>query len=246
MKIGILTCGHVDAPLSDFHGQYFDMIAASLYEVNDQFEFINFDATQGELPALDECQGYIITGSVFNAYDDESWIHELIDWIVHCEAIRKPLVGICFGHQVIARALGGKVMKSEKGWGLGSYQVNITAQKKWMNLAVDTVRLLVSHQDQVVIVPKGVKVIAGNEFCPNYMLAKDNHIFTVQGHPEFSVEFTAKLVDKRQQILGKQQALDAHQQLTKAQDSALIMHWIDSFMTMANEAERLPKLHKVL
>lgn len=246
MKIGIITCGHVAPPLSDLHGQYFDMIAASLHEVNNQFEFVDFDATQGVLPCLDECHGFIITGSVHNAYDDDAWILGLMEWIRRCEAVRRPLVGICFGHQVIARALGGTVMKSEKGWGLGSYPVNVNAQKKWMNLSMDSVRMLVSHQDQVVIVPKGVKVIAGNDFCPNFMLVKDNHIFTVQGHPEFSNEFTGKLVEKRREIIGTKKADEALRQLEQPQDSALILHWIDSFLTMAEQAERTHKLHKVL
>lgn len=246
MKIGIITCGHVDPPLADYHGQYFDMIAASLYEVNNQMEFVDYDATQRELPNLDECHGFIITGSVHNAYDDDPWITDLVDWIRRCEAIRRPLVGICFGHQLIARALGGTVMKSEKGWGLGSYEVNVTVQKKWMNLSMESVRMLVSHQDQVVIVPKGVKVIARNDFCPNFMLAKDNHVFTVQGHPEFSSEFTGKLVDKRRDIIGSVHAEDALQQLSKPQDSVLILHWIDSFLTMAEQAVRTTKLHQVL
>lgn len=247
MKIGIITCGHVDPSLASYHGQYFDMIAASLYEVNNQLEFVDYDATRGELPSLDQCVGFIITGSVHNAYDNDPWIVELVSWIRRCEAIRRPLVGICFGHQIIARALGGTVMKSEKGWGLGSYTANVSVQKKWMNLSMDSVRMLVSHQDQVVTVPKGMKVIAGNDFCPNFMLAKDNHIFTVQGHPEFSSEFTGKLVEKRREIIGSAHAEDAFRQLNKPQDSALILHWIDSFLNMVEQpVRRSPSLHHIL
>ncbi|MGR5220305.1 type 1 glutamine amidotransferase [Vibrio parahaemolyticus] len=233
MKIGILTCGHVDSPLSDDHGQYADMIEASLYEVNNEFTFQNYDATKGELPHHDECHGFIITGSVHNAYDNDPWILALIEWIVSCEARRKPLVGICFGHQLVARALGGTVQKSDKGWGLGSYEVQITAQKKWMNLSVDTVRLLVSHQDQVIIVPSGVKVIARNDFCPNFMLVRDNHLFTVQGHPEFSTSFTEKLVEKRKHLLSPEYYQQAFIEIDKPQDSALILHWIDNFFVMS-------------
>ncbi|MEZ8966011.1 type 1 glutamine amidotransferase [Vibrio breoganii] len=233
MKIGILTCGHVDSPLSDDHGQYADMIEASLYEVNNEFTFQNYDATKGELPHHDECHGFIITGSVNNAYDDHPWILQLVDWIIRCEVLRRPLVGICFGHQLIARALGGTVQKSEKGWGLGSYEVKVTAQKKWMNLSVDSARLLVSHQDQVTTVPRGVKVIASNEFCPNFMLVKDNHVLTVQGHPEFGVSFTEKLVEKRKHLITPQYYQQAFIELSQPQDSALILHWIDNFFVMA-------------
>ncbi|CAM3095908.1 glutamine amidotransferase-related protein [Vibrio rarus] len=235
MKIGILTCGHVDAPLSDGYGQYADMIEGTLFEVNNGFTFHNYDATLGELPDLDECHGFIITGSVNNAYDNHPWILQLMQWIVSCEVRRRPLVGICFGHQLIARALGGMVQKSDKGWGLGSYEVQITAQKRWMNLSVERVRLLVSHQDQVTTVPKGVKVIASNDFCPNFMLAKDNHILTVQGHPEFAVDFTSKLVEKRKHLITPLHYQQAFIDLATPQDSALILHWIDSFFVMAQD-----------
>jgi GMP synthase-like glutamine amidotransferase len=138
------------------------------------------------------------------------------------------------------------VQKSEKGWGLGSYEVQITAQKKWMNLSVDSARLLVSHQDQVIIVPGGVKVIATNDFCPNFMLVKDNHIFTVQGHPEFSSSFTEKLVEKRKHLLTPQHYDQAFIEINKAQDSALILHWIDNFFVMAQQGKYAENLQQAV
>ncbi len=231
MKIGIITCGYVDPPLSDSHGQYVDMIETAFANVNGAMTFQNYDAIKGELPSLDECRGFIITGSVHNAYDDLPWILALVDWIRRCEETRKPLVGICFGHQIIARALGGVVEKSHKGWGLGSCEVKIVAYKEWMNLAIDSARMLVSHQDQVVTVPEAMSVIAGNDFCPNFMLVKDDHILTVQGHPEFSTEFTEKLVLKRQHLLPLHQYEDAFVQLKKPNDSVRFLHWMDAFFT---------------
>ncbi|MGF1748491.1 type 1 glutamine amidotransferase [Vibrio cionasavignyae] len=245
MKIGILTCGYVDQALSSEHGQYFDMIKASLAEVNHAFEFVNFNVLERELPSLDEYHGFIVSGSVYNAYDDLPWIHDLMDWIRACEARRKPLVGICFGHQVIARALGGTVEKSPKGWGLGSYEVFVTAQKKWMNLSMDTIRLLVSHQDQVTIVPKGVRVIASNEFCPNFMLVKDNHVLTVQGHPEFSSEFTTKVLEQRKELVTPHHYKDAFKQIDKPQDSVLILHWIDAFFVLGSQKRQADPLDEM-
>ncbi len=231
MKIGIITCGYVDPPLSDSHGQYVDMIETAFANVNNAMTFQNYDAIKGQLPSLDECHGFILTGSIHNAYDDLPWILTLVDWIRSCEARRKPLVGICFGHQIIARALGGVVEKSHKGWGLGSCEVKVVAFKEWMNLAIDSARMLVSHQDQVVVVPKEMSVIAGNDFCPNFMLVKDDHILTVQGHPEFSAEFTEKLVIKRQHLLPQHQYEKAFVELKKPNDSVLFLHWINAFFT---------------
>lgn len=233
MKIGILTCGYVDSELAKTYGQYAQMIELSLGEVKSTLEFINYDAYAGELPDLDECFGFILTGSVHNAYDNDAWITNLMDWIVRCEAQRKPLVGICFGHQLIARALGGRVEKSTKGWGIGSYKVNIIRQKRWMKLGVDSARLLVSHQDQVVIAPSGMKVAARNDFCPNFMLVKDNHVMTIQGHPEFSSSFTQALTRQREHLLRPGQYQSALTEAGKPQDSSLILHWISSFFETA-------------
>lgn len=246
MKIGILTCGYVDPTLVGIDGEYADMITATLHSVNEAIEFQNYDAKAGNLPDLDDCFGFIITGSVDNAYDDDPWIINLMEWIVRCEAQRKPLVGICFGHQLVARALGGKVERSQKGWGLGSYEVQICAQKRWMKLGMDSARLLVSHQDQVVIAPSGMKVIARNDFCPNFMLVKDNHIMTVQGHPEFSAEFTQAVVNNFKPLITENHYWSALESLSHPQDSALILHWIDSFFEMALHDKEVTQIQQAI
>ncbi|OBT16979.1 GMP synthase [Vibrio sp. UCD-FRSSP16_10] len=245
MKIGILICGHLSGDLANVYGQYSNMIVTALQAINENIIFSEYDALNQQLPDLDECDGYIVTGSVYNAYDNEPWILGLIDWVQRCEARRAPLVGICFGHQVIARALGGTVEKSNKGWGLGNYEVNITTQKRWMNLSIDRLRMLVSHQDQVITVPRGVKVIASSDFCPNFMLAKDNHLFTVQGHPEFSSEFLARLVDERKDLITEQHYLSTFEQLKEAPDSAIILHWIDAFFVFNMESIQEANFQKV-
>ncbi|MGR5117243.1 type 1 glutamine amidotransferase [Vibrio astriarenae] len=246
MKIGIITCGYVDPSLVDIDGQYVDMITTNLHAINDSIEFINYDAKAGVLPNLDACFGYILTGSVDNAYDNEPWITNLMEWIIRCEAQRKPLVGICFGHQLIARALGGKVERSNKGWGLGSYEVQICAQKRWMKLGVDSARLLVSHQDQVTIAPSGMKVVAKNDFCPNFMLVKDNHIMTVQGHPEFSAEFTEAVVHNFKPLVTENHYWSALKEVKKPQDSALLLHWIDSFFEMAKHDKEIEQMQQAI
>ncbi|GEA60093.1 glutamine amidotransferase-related protein [Vibrio comitans] len=236
MKIGILVCGHLAPALSENYGQYSNMIAKVFEAVNNEITFYEYDAFNQQLPELEDCDGYILTGSVCNAYDNDPWILGLIDWIQRCEARRKPLVGICFGHQLIARALGGTVEKSPKGWGLGNDEVNIVAQKRWMNLSIDRLQMLVSHQDQVITVPRGMRVVASSDFCPNFMLAKDNHIFTVQGHPEFSLEFTSELIEMRKHLISEEHYRSTFEQLKQAPDSAIVLHWIDAFFVFNTQS----------
>ncbi|MPW36058.1 type 1 glutamine amidotransferase [Vibrio sp. B1Z05] len=246
MKIGILVCGHLSEPLAAVYGQYSNMIATAFQAVNDEMIFAEYEAFNQQLPNLDECDGYIVTGSVCNAFDDAPWIVDLMSWVQRCEARRIPLVGICFGHQLIARALGGTVGRSEKGWGLGSYEVNVVVQKRWMNFSIDRLRMLVSHQDQVITVPKGMRVIASNEFCPNFMLAKDNHLFTIQGHPEFTLDFMSQLVEQRKHLISEEQYLATFEQAKEVLDSAIVLHWIDSFFVFNTESIQDPSFAQLV
>lgn len=242
MKIGILVCGYLNPDLSARYGR---MSAKALKTVNENIQCEHFEVIRGELPDLDECDGYLVTGSTHSAYENEAWILSLIDWVKRCETRRKPLVGIGFGHQLITRALGGTVERSAKGWGLGSDEVQVVAQKRWMNLSVDTLRMLVSHQDQVVTIPRGMRVIATNDFCPNFMLAKDNHILTIQGHPESSAEFLLELVEMRKHLISESHYEDAKKQILKVQDSTLVLHWIDAFFLFNIQASNELGLQQV-
>ncbi len=230
MKIGIIVCDNVAAELAKDHGEYADMISASLSEFA-HFEFEQFHAVAQQLPTyLKQCDGYIITGSTHDAYADQPWIHELAAWIRQVDAQKIPLFGICFGHQIIAIALGGRVEKSTKGWGLGVSINQITQQPDWMTPKLDTLHLLVSHQDQVVETPQSLTVVARSEFCPNYMLAKDQHILTVQGHPEFSLAFERRLIERKRALLTDQQYDHALTSLELPPHSAIVMQWVANFL----------------
>lgn len=229
MKIGILVCDRVDPILSAEFGEFADMIIETLSPHGD-FNFELFDAIDGVLPMPDHtCDGFIITGSTFDAYADIDWINQLAQWIVTCDHSRTPLVGICFGHQIIARALGGTVAKSEKGWGVGISVNQIIQNRDWMQPKKSSINILVSHQDQVIEVPDCLTLIASSEFCPNYMLIKDQHIVTIQGHPEFSKAFEHKLLERKRQLVDQRVYQNACLSLELEPDSALIMQWFAHF-----------------
>lgn len=188
MKIGILECGHTMPEVKSKHGVFPEMFARLLGGNNFSFaaydvEFMNFPET------VDECDGWLLTGSKHGAYEDHAFIPPLEAFIRNAYAARVPLVGICFGHQIIAQALGGHVEKFNDGWALGLTGYN------WDDGA--RLQLNAWHQDQVLKAPEGAKTVASNAFCAHAALVYDDRAFTVQPHPEFSGPIIADYVDLR-------------------------------------------------
>jgi GMP synthase (glutamine-hydrolysing) len=188
MKIGILLTGHAPDALIGTTGDYDDMFQAMLSGAG--LEFQTFAVVDGEFPpnGAGDADGWLITGSKHGAYEAHDWIPPLETLIRDINAQKKPMVGICFGHQIIAQALGGKVVKYDGGWAVG----RVTYEHPDGPLTLNA-----WHQDQVVERPEGARVVAGNDFCENGVLAYGDHIWTVQPHPEFDAAFVAGLIDKR-------------------------------------------------
>ena len=156
MKIAILEPGYPPKDLQPRFGTYGEMFARMLGEgVTTEV----FDVRNGAYPG-DGFGGYLITGSAAGVYDDQPWIPQLSSWI-RANASKSPMVGVCFGHQIMAEALGGKVKKSDKGWGVGlhTYALNTTAP--WMDRDARTLSVPASHQDQVVEIAPGTEVLGG-------------------------------------------------------------------------------------
>jgi len=187
MKIGILVTGHVPDSMLERNGEY-DVQFQRLLSGND-YDFATWYVVDGDLPKSTlDADGWLITGSKHGAYEDFPWIPKLEKFIRDIQKSGRPLVGICFGHQIIAKALGGTVEKSDKGWGVGR-QIYKAGDSEFSANAW--------HQDQVVELPEGAKVLAGNEFCEYAALSYGDKIFTLQPHPEFTVEFLTGLIEER-------------------------------------------------
>ena len=187
MRIGILQTGIAPDSLKADFGDYpafFETLLA-----DNEFEFTTYIVVNNDFPPdVQAADGWLITGSRHGAYENHAFITPLEDFIRSAAAGKVPMVGVCFGHQIMAQALGGKVEKFIGGWSVGANDYDFEGQ---------TVTLNAWHQDQVTSVPKGAKIIAHSPFCAVAGLAYGTHGLSVQAHPEFSSEFVEGLMDSR-------------------------------------------------
>lgn len=234
MKIGILQADDVNPVLQPEHGNYPQMFEKALRAVLPDCELPVYRVLDGELPATTtECDAWLITGSKFGVNDGLHWIEALSDFVRTLWAEQRPLVGICFGHQLMARALGGTVVKSDKGWGVGLSFNQVIERKPWMQPWQEELDLLVSHQDQVVVLPEEAQVLASSDFCPYYLIQYGECFLSVQGHPEFCVDYCRALMEMRRDILPAARLRAGRASLNAEADSQLMMQWIASFLQMA-------------
>lgn len=187
MKIGILQTGRSPDELRDAFGDYDSFFHRLL--AGRGFEFETWPVLDGVLPNdPGEADGWLITGSRFGVYEDHHWIAPLEAFIRYCFVKAVPMVGICFGHQIIAQAMGGKVEKFAGGWSVGRTDYEFDGVEMPLNAW---------HQDQVVEAPEGAKTIASTDFCKYAGLLYDGHALTIQPHPEFDQGAVELLLTKR-------------------------------------------------
>lgn len=232
MKIGILAAGITpDSLLAEF-STYANMFVALLGEIEKDFTFKVYDVRLDDFPmALQDCDAWLITGSKSDAYSDEPWILRLCDLIRDIDQLKQSLVGICFGHQIIARALGGRVETFHGGWGVGVHHYHVDESLVVLSNTKD-IALCAFHQDQVVDKPVRARVILRSDFCENAGLLYDDHIASFQGHPEFSKAYENALIDLYDgQQLTQKQAFSARETLEKSDiHSSQLMKWIAAFL----------------
>jgi len=187
MKIGLLLTGHAPDTLIDSSGDYDEMFRALLGD--EAFEYETFAVVDQQFPkGIADADGWVISGSRHGAYEDLPWIPPLEQLIRDIWQAKQPLIGVCFGHQIIAQALGGKVEKFAGGWSVGRTDYDLNGERVSLNAW---------HQDQVVALPETARVLGQNEFCQNAMLAYGDTIWTVQAHPEYGSDFLQGLIRTR-------------------------------------------------
>lgn len=231
MKLGILETGAPPARLRERFGDYPSMFQALL---GDAVLATAYDVAHGVLPqAVDEQQAFLITGSAAGVYDTLPWIAPLTDFLRQAKG-KTPLVGVCFGHQVMAQAFGGQVIKSPKGWAIGLNRYDVERGEAWMD-AAETIAIPASHQDQVVRLPPDATVNLASTFTPYAGLTyADGLSISFQGHPEFDPAYAAALIEARRGKTYDEETADAAiEGLRRPNDRDRVGGWIRTFLVGA-------------
>jgi len=197
-RVGIIETG---SPLdrrpscADFPKMFRDYFAGQ-----SGMEFSTFSIFRGvALPEPNTCDAWLITGSPAGVYENLSWILSLADFVRQTIGQSVPMLGICFGHQLMAQALGGTVEKSDKGRGIGVHEYELTGAGKKLFSGAHKLNLIAAHQDQVTKPPPGAELLASSDFCEYAGFMYGNAGLSLQGHPEFTADFERELIEDWQE-----------------------------------------------
>lgn len=232
MRIGILQCGQSPAQLKRDLGDYPDMFVRLL--AGRGFDFTTWHVEGMEFPQdIHDADGWLLTGSRHGAYEDHAFIPPLENFIRRAHDAGVPMVGICFGHQIIAQALGGTVVKHPGGWAVGAQDYDFGGQPVTLNAW---------HQDQVVALPPGAQVAGRNAFCENAALIYGDRAFTVQAHPEFGDDFIQGLMDTRAKgVVPDDLLAGAAARMGQADGASLLADRIEAFFKQPRALARADK-----
>jgi len=224
MKIGLLECDDVVGRFPEVRGGYREMFAALL----PGFEFRYYEAHRGQIPSSGrECDAWVCTGSKYSVYDGTKWIADLAAFI---RSLQQPFVGICFGHQMLAHAMGGEVAKAKQGWGVGVLGVEILKKEPWMEPPLARMQIQHMHQDQVQKLPADSVLLGRSPHCDVAMFRVGEAMLGIEGHPEFTVEYGAALIRARRALIGEDGARKALDSLKGRTDSPTVGRWLERFL----------------
>ncbi|MBH40450.1 MAG: hypothetical protein CL790_04400 [Chloroflexi bacterium] len=223
--IGVMLCDHVAPELEPIAGGYPDMFAR-MFRVHPDVRLQFYDATAGHYPAApNECDGYLTTGSAGSVNEDAEWVDKFEEFVRLLHAERAKLFGICFGHQMIAKALGGEVHVADQGWGVGVHEVTIVEHQPWMDPRANSYQVISSHQEQITKLPVGATVLASTPHCPVAMF-RCGSLVGIQGHPEFPCDYAAALLETRASIIPPDVSSTAASSFASQPDANLLSAWI--------------------
>ena len=239
-KLGLLLCDHVPDELTPCFHDYPKMFEKAFTSAGINIKWQFFDVTKEELPtSINLCDGYLISGSRHSVNDNKQWINSLILFSKEVHDANIPIVGLCFGHQILAKALRGKVEKARQGWGIGHKQYKVNGHETNLLLEADSnITVPVCHQDQITELPNGSVRIASNEHCQNFIIFFGNHTLGIQGHPEFETAYLNALIEYKKNELTDEEYLIAKQSRPNLEDSKMLRNIILNFFFRVTKSEQ--------
>ncbi len=231
MRIGILVTNTDDSDFAKQRPLDGEKFTTLLQPLRPDWTFTAVQVKNGAFPkSVADFDGYVITGSPASANGKEAWVDRLMALIRDIDAAKIPTVGVCFGHQIIARALGGVVSKNPQGWGFGIAETHFSRIEKWMEPELKTIWLYSAHNEQVTTLPIDAVLLGGSDFCPVGSYKIGNHIFTTEYHPEITPEFIWDLSFAFEKYIGRDVTEKARGQFMQPAQGKIFAEWMVRFL----------------
>ena len=228
MRIGLLMVGHVADTAQQIAGDYPELFEGVLGRAD--IDLVRYDLDADRFPShVDECDGWLLSPSRCSVYDGHPWIGAAEDLLREFLTKERPYVGICFGHQLVAQALGAPVARAPDGWQVGVHDYEIVTALPWMVPMHSTVSLIASHEDQVMAIPTGAELLARSVGCPIAGLTIGDRAWTLQPHPEFVPELADYLLALRVELIGAEKVALARATLGRPLNRLDVGRWIVEF-----------------
>jgi GMP synthase-like glutamine amidotransferase len=232
IKVCILDNDNLDPAVVDQYVSYGAMTETMFAAAGVRWQFERFNATKSEYPdSFDAYDAVLLTGSRADSFSDEPWVVTLRERVGELLEQRKKLLGICFGHQLIAFCLGAQVGRAPQGWGMGRMTYDWCGPTPLKTPdAAQSMSLLASHQDQVLTLPAGATLLARSDFCPVAAYQVGDHALCVQPHPEFVADYSAYLLEKRRALVGEECHAIARAGLGQGHDGLDVARFMQAFV----------------
>ena len=234
MKLCILENDVLDDELAARYGSLGAMFKRFFEKAGARWDITAFNTVQGQYPtSFDDYDAVLLTGSRADAFSNEAWVVELRRQVSALIEQKKKMAGVCFGHQLIAVCLGAPVARASAGWGVGRMTYDWHRPDLPHSNERSSISLLASHQDQVLELPPGAKLVASNDFCPVASYTVEDRIFCIQPHPEFEEALSATLMERRRALLGEDRYASSHASLEHGHEGDEIGRVMVAFLEQA-------------
>ena len=231
MNLCILDNDILDGHLADTYGSFGNIFVQLFDRIGAGWSSQVFHTQLGQYPAsFDAFDAVLLTGSRADSFSDEPWVVELRKQVTALLRAQKKMVGVCFGHQLIALCMGAPVGRAPQGWGAGRMTYDWHRPDLPHSMHRTQISLLASHQDQVHSLPEGATLVASSDFCPVASFTVGQHVFCIQPHPEFEESISAYLLDKRRALLGEDKYHASRQSLEHGHEGEAIARLVVDFL----------------